>query len=80
MSQALLNVGMAIDADTRAEIAQLRVALLMCASHCQGGHSDAGAAAAKALGISFPITMEKLKRAARRDGYDPARLWPWLKQ
>ena len=54
-----------------------RVALFMCAAHCQGGHSDAGRAAAEALGITFPITMKKLATRARKDGYDPKKLWPW---
>lgn len=55
-----------------------RIALYMCASHCQGGHSAAGFEAAKALGIPFPITMKKLKTAARKDGLDWKKLWPWL--
>lgn len=54
-----------------------RVALYMCAAHCQGGHSDAGRAAADALGITFPITMKKLANRARKDGLDPKKLWPW---
>lgn len=54
-----------------------RIALFMCASHCQGGHSLAGAAAAKALGITFPITMKKLANRARKEGLDPKELWPW---
>lgn len=55
-----------------------RRALFMCAAHCQGGHSDAGAAAAEALGISFPITMEALESKALSEGFSPADLWPWL--
>lgn len=78
MSKNMKRVGRALDDDTRAEIAGLRIALFMCAAHCQGGHSEAGRRAAEALGVPFPIRMESLKRAARRDGYDPARLWPWL--
>lgn len=54
-----------------------RVALFMCATHCQGGHSEAGAAAASALGVPFPLTMESLAAKARQEGLDPAVLWPW---
>jgi len=54
-----------------------REALFMCATHCQGGHSDAGMAAAEALGIPFPITMDNLIKQARKEGRDPQRLWPW---
>ena len=54
-----------------------RIALYMCAAHCQGGHSDAGRAAADALGITFPITMKKLSNRSRKDGLDPKKLWPW---
>lgn len=54
-----------------------RIALFMCAAHCQGGHSAAGMAAADALGITFPITMKKLANRARKDGLDPKKLWPW---
>lgn len=53
-------------------------ALLMCAASCQGGHSDAGGAAADVLGIPFPITMENLTRAARRHEFIPQHLFPWL--
>jgi hypothetical protein len=56
-----------------------RKALFMCASHCQGGHSDAGAAAAKVLGIPFPIRMDTLVERAEAEGADPHELWPWLK-
>lgn len=55
-----------------------RKALFMCAAHCQGGHSDAGAAAAEALGVPFPIDMDSLVRKARAEGVNPAALWPWL--
>lgn len=55
-----------------------RKALFMCAAHCQGGHSDAGAAAAEALGVPFPISMPNLVRKARAEGVNPATLWPWL--
>jgi hypothetical protein len=54
-----------------------RIALFMCAAHCQGGHSVAGQEAAKALGITFPITMKKLATKARKEGLDPKKLWPW---
>jgi hypothetical protein len=57
-----------------------RIALFMCAAHCQGGHSDAGRAAAEALGITFPVTMKKLINQAKRENLDPDKLWPWLKR
>lgn len=63
-----------------AENEQLRVALFMCASHCQGGHSDAGAVAAQALGVPFPISMPELVKRAQAEGLDPDGLWPWLKK
>lgn len=55
-----------------------RVALFMCAASCQGGHSSAGSAAADALGIPFPITMDALEAQATLEGLDPRVLWPWL--
>jgi hypothetical protein len=58
-------------------VSKERIALFMCATHCQGGHSAAGAAAAEALGISFPITMTNLVARAREEGLDPNELWPW---
>lgn len=66
-------------ADTQKE-RKLLIALLMCAAHCQGGHSEAGAEAAEALDIKFPITMEALAKAARREGLDRDKLWPWWKK
>lgn len=60
------------------ELERLRDALLMCASHCQGGHSDAGSAAAQALGIPFPISMDNLIAKATEWKIDPKTLWPWL--
>ena len=54
-----------------------RIALFKCAPSHQGGHSATGAAAAEALGITFPITMQKLANRARKDGLDPKKLWPW---
>jgi hypothetical protein len=54
-----------------------RIALFMCAAHCQGGHSGAGRAAAEALDVPFPITMQGLARRALADGLDPRELWPW---
>lgn len=62
------------------DLRKTRIALLMCAAHCQGGHSEAGAEAAEVLGTTFPITMEKLARVARKEGLDPDKLWPWWKQ
>lgn len=59
---------------------ELKIALLMCAAGCQGGHSDAGAAAAEALGTKFPITMEGLAKVARAEGLDRDKLWPWWKK
>lgn len=55
-----------------------RIALFMCAASCQGGHSDAGHAAAEALGVPFPITMPSLEHKALAEGLNPAELWPWL--
>jgi hypothetical protein len=63
-----------------AENTELRTALFMCAASCQGGHSDAGQAASKALGVPFPIRMDALVAKAKADGYDPDELWPWYKQ
>lgn len=59
---------------------RLRDALLMCASHCQGGHSDAGMAAALALDVPFPIDMRNLEAKAAEWGLDADHLWPWLKK
>ena len=56
-----------------------RKALFMCAAHCQGGHSDAGKAAAACLGIPFPVRMIPLVLKAREEGFDPDELWPWLR-
>lgn len=50
----------------------------MCAASCQGGHSEAGMAAAAALGIPFPITMDALLAKAIEERRDPDALWPWL--
>jgi hypothetical protein len=57
---------------------ETRRALFMCAASCQGGHSDAGAAAANVLRVPFPITMENLIEKAREEGFDPEDLWPWM--
>lgn len=57
----------------------MAIALLMCAASCQGGHSDAGMAAAKALGTEFPIRMEGLAKVVEREGLDRDELWPWWK-
>lgn len=53
-------------------------ALYMCAAHCQGGHSDAGREAAMVLCVGFPLTMDGLEYGAKRDGFNPDELWPWL--
>lgn len=55
-----------------------RIALFIVASHHQGGHSHPGMVISEALGIKFPVTMKKLATAARKDGLDPKKLWPWL--
>lgn len=60
-------------------LAGYRIALFMCAAHCQGGHSDAGRVAAEVLNVPFPIRMEDLARQAKAEGFDPKQLWPWLK-
>ena len=52
-------------------------ALLRCATHCQGGHSEAGMVTAEALGIPFPLTMPDLIACAQRHGFDPKELWRW---
>lgn len=57
-----------------------RKALYMCAAHCQGGHSDAGLMAARALGVPFPIRMEQMAEKAKQEGFDPDDLWPWWKR
>jgi hypothetical protein len=62
----------------RAQHEALMAALFMCAAHCQGGHSEAGAAAAKVLGVPFPIAMDDLKAKAAAEGLHPEKLWPWL--
>lgn len=54
-----------------AEITRLRVALFMCAAHCQGGHSDAGAVAADELKVPFPITMDALAESGATRGSRP---------
>src|SRR3954468_14904382 len=56
---------------------KLERALFMCATHCQGGHSEAGAATAEILGVPFPLTMDSLGKAALAKGYNPRELWPW---
>lgn len=58
----------------------LRDALMMCATHCQGGHSEAGMAASLALDVPFPISMDNLEAKARKWSIDPDHLWPWLRQ
>lgn len=57
---------------------QTRRALFLCAASCQGGHSDAGAAAAEVLDIPFPITMDSLVKAVRREAKNPVTFYPWL--
>ena len=54
-----------------------RIALFMCAASCQGGHSTAGAAAAEALGVPFPISLQELVKKAIQEELDPDKLWPW---
>ncbi len=67
-----------IVADLQNERDDARYALFMCASHCQGGHSDAGKVAADVLGVAFPLTMPNLEAKAKAMGLDPNELWPWL--
>jgi hypothetical protein len=62
------------------ERSELRTALFMCACHCQGGHSQAGMAAAEVLGVPFPLQMESLRAKAIEEGLDPKILWPWWKR
>lgn len=59
---------------------KLRTALFMCAAHCQGGHSNAGDAAAEALGVPFPIRMRDLRAQALKEGMSPDDLWPWWRE
>lgn len=56
---------------------EARKALFMCATSCQGGASDAGMAAAKVLGIPFPIKINNLVAQALKEGFDPFELWSW---
>lgn len=55
----------------------MRLVLIMAPSF-QGGHCKTGAEVATLLGISFPLRMSNLERAARGMDYDPNDLWPWL--
>lgn len=64
-------------AELKASNDELTAALFMCAAHCQGGHSEAGMAASKALGVPFPIRMEELIVKAEELHLDIASLWPW---
>ena len=57
---------------------RLRKVLLMVASGHQGGHSASGGAIADLFGIPFPLTMPNLEIAAKKHGFDPNELWPWL--
>jgi hypothetical protein len=61
------------------ELDKTRRALFMCASSCQGGHSDAGYAASEVFGIPFPIRMEDLIKKAKSEGFDTKVLWPWFR-
>lgn len=60
------------------EVERLTKTLFMAATHCQGGHSEAGQAIANLLGVPFPLRMDALSDAAISRGLDPAELWPWL--
>lgn len=64
-------------AELKASNDELMAALFMCAAHCQGGHSEAGMAASKALGVPFPIRIEELIVKAEELHLDIAFLWPW---
>lgn len=68
----------AIEAALSGPNRELRRVLLMAAASNQGGNSAAGAEIAALFGIPFPVTMEGLEEAAHREGFDPAKLWPWL--
>ena len=59
---------------------ELAKALLIAAPHCQGGHSVAGQAIAKAFDVPFPLRMNDLAIAAYDEGFEPDDLWPWWKQ
>jgi hypothetical protein len=55
-----------------------REAIFLAAQHCQGGHSEAGAAIAKVLGVPFPLQMTSLIAALRSEGENPAKFYPWM--
>lgn len=57
-----------------------RAALFIVAPHHQGGHSEAGAVIADALGVPYPIRVNDLIAQAQKEGADPDVLWPWLVQ
>lgn len=56
----------------------IRLMITMATSY-QGDHSSTGAEVAELLGISFPLTMKNLSKAAKEHKLDPDVLWPWLK-
>lgn len=58
-------------------MSKMERALFVAASHCQGGHSEAGAMIADVFGFEFPVSMDKLRKAAEARGYNAAELWPW---
>lgn len=59
-------------------ISPSRRAMFLAAQHCQGGHSEAGAALAEQLGVPFPLNMGSLVARVRAEGENPARMYPWL--
>lgn len=64
--------------EATANIRKYREALFRAAPSHQGGHSATGDAIAEALGVSFPLNVYELEKAAKAEGYDPNVLWPWL--
>lgn len=66
--------------DAMVMLRKAREALYRAAPSHQGGSSDTGRAIADALGVTFPLNVYDLERAARAEGYDPDKLWPWLNE
>lgn len=55
-----------------------RRALFLAGQHCQGGHSEAGAAISEILGVPFPLKMTDLIERLRAEGQNPATYYPWM--
>lgn len=60
------------------ELTKERAALFLAAQHCQGGHSEAGFAISKVLGVPFPIRTEALVAKLVEEGQDPHLYYPWF--